>query len=87
MKTYESIPVYDNRKSFYKKAFVAINENTHTLISYDTKVVSVENGLITRLWNGYIITTMRHINEFLRQEGLEVSGKRWWESLPCGEVM
>ena len=66
MKTYELTPVYDNRKSFYKKAIVAINENTHTLISYGTKVVSIENGLITRLWNGYSVTTMRHIKKKIR---------------------
>jgi hypothetical protein len=65
MRTYELIPT-DSRKSFYKKAIVNVDGNgTETLLSYGTPIVSrSQDGTLTKLWNGYSVTTQRHIVAF-----------------------
>lgn len=76
--SYDLMPLHTNQKSFYGKARVYVAEdgrdNYYTLRSYETAVVSVYVGpddipYIKRLWGGYSATTMRHVNEFLMQEG------------------
>ena len=83
MKIYELIPgQYDRRKSFYGKAKVIEKDNGETvLLSYDTEVCKINtNGEFIRLWNGYSVTTMRHINSFLRLVGIAGGGKAWWDA-------
>lgn len=65
MRTYELIPT-DSHKSFYKKAFVRVNDNgDETLYSYGTPVViRLRNGKLRRVWNGWSATTGRHIASF-----------------------
>lgn len=72
----------DGRKSFYGKAVAFYHEATNSwlLRSYDTMVASyyLESGYFVRLWDGYSMTTMRHINAFLSFLGHEPKGKAWW---------
>lgn len=81
MKTiYDLIPVFDSRKSFYGKAKVIVMENEIVLQSYDTFVASIKNGKV--IINGfYSNTTLRHIKEFLKQNGFEVGSKKELEKM------
>ncbi len=72
----------DNRKSFYGKAHAEINGDTITLISYNTRVLRIQGGKITRLWHGWSATTQRHINAFLATFADGQSGKAFFESIP-----
>lgn len=66
-------PQNDNRKSFYGKAKVFVDDNgVETLYSYDTPVAKIEGGKLTLLprWDESQ-TTLRHVREFLRQHGLK----------------
>ena len=67
---------YDNRQSFYGKAIVAIEGNKRTLLSYMTPVCEIENGQVTLLsaWD-YSPTTLRHVKEFLQQQGFKAYPK------------
>jgi len=71
---------YDARQSFYGKAQVIVEGNKKFLRSYSTIVAE-----ITELGNGeydvkvhgtYSDTTLRHIKEFLKQEGFEAESKK-----------
>ena len=62
--------IFDTRKSFYGKAIVRVDDNRLILKSYDTDVAYIENGVA--VVNGeYSTTTMRHIKEFLKQNGFK----------------
>lgn len=65
MKIYELTPT-DNRKSFYGKAKVVIdNDGSETLYSYDTPIIKrTAAGELVKLWNGWTATTGRHITAF-----------------------
>ena len=83
MMKYNLEPVHDSAKSFYGKAVVTeYNDRYSILKSYDTDVAAIKDGEFIRLWNGYSVTTMRHINEYIAQNGIEGGGKAWWDSLP-----
>lgn len=66
-------PIYDNAKSFYKKAYIVKKDNVIKLYSYKTLVCVILNG--NRYQLNYNIdsdllfsnTTLRHIKEFLKQ--------------------
>lgn len=77
--------IYDKSRSFYGKAQVIHDYESGTikLKSYNTIVCMIDNfNEFHKLWNGYSVTTMRHINEFIHQYGISGGGKKWWESLP-----
>ncbi len=65
--------IYDNAKSFYKKAFIKREDNKIKLYSYKTLVCTILNN--NRYQLNYNIdsellfsnTTLRHIKEFLKQ--------------------
>jgi hypothetical protein len=81
MKHYALKPI-NNRKSFYGKAEVIEQDNgTIELRSYQTIVARIRNGKFERLWSGYSMTTMNHINAFLNAYGISGGGKAWWDSL------
>ena len=81
MKTIELKPRYDRAASFYKKASIIIDNETAYLRSYNTIVCSIDkNGNFRRHWGGYSATTMRHVNEFLKQYGKLDGGKKYWDS-------
>lgn len=92
--SYDLMPLHTNQKSFYGKARVYAVEdgrdNYYTLRSYATAVVSVYVGpddipYIKRLWDGYSATTMRHVNEFLIQEGFTKLSARAWRAMEIGK--
>lgn len=73
-------PRYDSRKSFYGKARVEDDypeKGSKVLYSYNTPVVGIREGKVTLLRNGYLgwsssSTTLRHVKDFLQQEGFEI---------------
>lgn len=85
MKIYD-LPVmgYDRAKSFYEKAKVIEKDNGEKVLqSYNTEVCKIgSNGEFVRLWDGYSVTTMRHVNSFLSFFGISGGGKSWWDSQP-----
>lgn len=83
LKKYELQPIFDSRKSFYGKAKVEENRGARLLRSYDTDVCMIDaDGVFHRLWSGYSATTMRHVNEFLAQQGHDGGGAAWWRKQP-----
>lgn len=84
MRIYELVPIgHDRAKSFYGKAKVIEKDGETVLQSYDTEVCKINtNGEFVRLWSGYSVTTMRHINSFIGMFGIEGGGKKWWDALP-----
>jgi hypothetical protein len=69
---YELETRYDSRKSFYGKAKVEVTSDRITLISYTTKVAFINKTNNTCTLNGvYSRTTIRHIKEFLKQQGFD----------------
>jgi hypothetical protein len=73
-------PVYDSRKSFYGKASVLIEGNTKKLVSYSTTVATIE-GTKATIHGFYSATTLRHIKDFLYQNGFEIGSKAELEKL------
>ena len=66
-------PQYDARKSFYGKAHVEDENGVLTLYSYNTPVCRIEGDKVTLLdlWDSSQ-TTLRHVKEFLQQNGFKV---------------
>ena len=75
MKKYELNASYDARNSFYGKAKVIEQDNKKTLISYNIEVATIENG-IAKVNDTYSQTTLRHIKEFLLQNGFKADSKK-----------
>lgn len=78
MRTYELNASYDSRQSFYGKAKVIEQDNKKTLISYNTEVAIIENGK-AKVSGTYSTTTLRHIKEFLLQNGFNADSKKFIE--------
>ena len=74
MKKYELNPIFDGSKSFYKKANVLEDGSKKALISYSTKVAEIIDG-VAIVYGTYSKTTLRHIREFLRQNGFMANNK------------
>ena len=79
----------DGRKSFHGKAVVISDADGLTLFSYGTPVITYHGeNKVTRLWSGYSVTTMRHVNAFMVFFCSSLcGGKKWWDSLPVGEAV
>lgn len=78
----ELVPRYDARKSFNGKARVRMVGGwgqTVQLISYDTVVAQIgydEAGeRVAQVYNLQSDTTLRHVREFLRQNGFKAESK------------
>lgn len=71
---YDMSPQYDSRQSFYGKARVDDNGSEKTLYSYNTPVAKIVNNKVELLpkWD-WSQTTLRHIKEFLKQNGFEAT--------------
>ena len=68
------------QKSYYGKAIIIEDKfGNKRLKSYKTIVAEItKKGKFKRLWEGYSRTTMNHINEFRKENGLEkISAKEW----------
>jgi len=65
---YELSCQYNSRKSFYGKAIVRTEGDKTILRSYSTDVAYIENGMAF-VKGMYSNTTLRHIKEFLKQNG------------------
>ena len=84
---YELSPHYDSAKSFYGKAIVVKINNDVFLVSYDTVVASFnEEEKIMRIDDTYSATTLRHIKEFLKQNGFKAETKKQIENDYMKEV-
>ena len=84
VESFELRPI-DGCKSFYGKARVINPGLGYTsLVSYDTIVCSLdlETRRFVRLWDGYSVTTMRHVNAFRQQYGLSTLSKSDWLAIP-----
>lgn len=64
----ELTPLFENVKSYYGKAKIATEGNKLILISYNSKVAEIEDGKLS-IFNTSTATTLRHIREFLMQNG------------------
>lgn len=79
---YELIPI-NGRKSFYSKAIVTEVSGDRTLTSYTTDVAKItKDGNFQKLWGGYSVTTMTHINAFRVTNGLNAISKQEWQQMP-----
>ena len=75
--SYELIPEYDSRQSFYGKARIEMDmEGVVSLYSYNTLVCYIKNKnvVLCDAWD-YSATTLRHVKEFLRQHGFKADSK------------
>jgi hypothetical protein len=70
IKIYELSTRYDERQSFGHKAIVHTDGKDSVLYSYETPVARITNGKVelSPSWD-YGNTTVRHVREYLRQEG------------------
>jgi len=66
---------FDSRASFYGKAVVRTEGGKRTLLSYLTEVAFIENGKAVIL-DTHSGTTLRHIKEFLLQNGFKAINKK-----------
>lgn len=84
---YKLQPQYDNAKSFYGKANVYRNDKGSIfLMSYETIVAEIKDQITTDtgekqaiVYDWYSVTTARHINEFLQQNGFNKMSKKEME--------
>lgn len=83
----ELCPYYDSAQSFYGKAKVFEIENDVYLMSYDTIVASYNRKYRTPIvFDTYSATTLRHIKEFLKQNGFKAKSKKQIENDYIKEV-
>jgi len=69
--------VHDSRESFYGKARVIVENGALTLRSYETDVAFIdESGKKATVKGTYSATTLRHIKEFLIQNGFEAKNAK-----------
>lgn len=70
---------FDNAKSFYGKAQVEYSDCGKDLYSYGTHVAGVfvdfDNKRVAFVNDTYSATTLRHIKEFLKQNGFKAETK------------
>ena len=77
MKTFELKAT--TQKSYYRKAFVLQDESGNIFLqSYDTIVCGIVNGEFVRYWDGYSVTTMKHINDFCNLYNIPKMNKKAW---------
>lgn len=71
------------QKSYYGKATVIEDRfGSKRLKSYNTIVAEItKKGEFKRLWEGYSQTTMNHINDFRKENGLETINAKEWKKL------
>lgn len=76
MQHYDLSTRYDSRASFYGKARVTVNEHgDQILTSYNTEVAVIADGK-AKVNGTYSQTTLRHIKEFLLQNGFKADNSK-----------
>lgn len=69
-------PKFENVKSYYRKAYVRYYDNGDSaLVSYGTLVAAIKNNR-PRVYMIYSAATLRHIKEYLKQNGFEAKNKQ-----------
>ena len=63
---------------FGNRAVIIPTNSGFILKSYYTEVAEIRNGNFIRLWNGFSVTTLKHINLFRNFAGLKTISKREW---------
>lgn len=77
-------PIYDRRKSFYKKAYICRNaDGTIDLVSYTSTVATIDRNKNLHIYRFYSATTLRHIKEFIEQMGFKNGSKAELEKMYC----
>ena len=71
---YELATTFDSCASFYRKAMVRTESNKTILRSYSSDVAHIEDGK-AYVYKRHSQTTMRHIKEFLKQNGFKAETK------------
>ena len=66
--------IHDARQSFYGKAIVSSNNGVMSLWSYGTLVATIYDGQ-AKVYGTHSATTLRHIKDFLRQNGFRADTK------------
>jgi hypothetical protein len=77
--TTDLTPQYDSRASFYGKAHVETDDtgNFAGLISYTTLVAKINRKAgRAEVYGTYSSTTLRHIKEFLKQNGFKAESSK-----------
>lgn len=65
-------------EGFNHRASIRPVSGGYILTSYYTEVCAVIDGTFRRLWDGYSVTTLKHINLFCDFLGLKGFNKRSW---------
>lgn len=74
---YELMPIYDNAKSFYGKARVEEGDTAKNLYSYSVLVAQIDElRNKANIFCTHSQTTLRHIKEFLKQNGFKAETKK-----------
>ena len=69
-------PKFENVKSYYEKAYVHYYDNGNSaLFSYGTLVADIKDNMPS-VYMLYSQTTLRHIKEYLKQNGFEAKNKQ-----------
>ena len=74
--TTELTTMYDSRKSFYGKAQVTVIGGIKALHSYGTHVAQIDPDGNAYVYGTYSNTTLRHIKEFLLQNGFKAENSK-----------
>lgn len=70
----------------YKRAKIAEKNGVKDLYSYETRVARItKSGEFIRIWDGYSQTTMKHVNEFRRMNGMNSLSAKEWKALPVNK--
>lgn len=67
---------------FGVRAVVIPVDGGYILKSYNTEVAAFVNGSFNKLWAGYSVTTMKHINTFRAWLGIPTMNKKEWIEAP-----
>lgn len=72
---------------FNGRAVIIPVENGYILKSYETEVAAIVGGSFFKLWNGYSVTTLKHINLFADYFGFSRLSKREWVEMNTPETV
>lgn len=70
---HKKVPNCNGKATYYTDGDGAI-----VLRSYYTDVLRIKDNKLEKLWTGYSVTTMKHINEFLNMFGFAGMNKHEW---------